>query len=48
MNQSLNALPTPICQPKDITFLYLASPLGRYVTVTILDVALGANARYTA
>ena len=49
-NQMMNALPVPILQPEDIASgaLYFASPLGRYVSGTIVDIALGSNARYTA
>ncbi len=49
-NQMMNALPVPILQPEDIASgaLFLASPLGRYVSGTIVDIALGSNARYTA
>ncbi len=46
----MRPLPVPILQPEDIASgaLYLASPLARYVTGTVIDIALGSNAHYTA
>ena len=37
-------------QPSDVTgtVVFLASPDARYITGAVIDVAAGANARYTA
>ena len=45
-----NALPIGILQPEDVAdgVLFLVSERARYVTGAVLDVAAGANARYTA
>ncbi len=50
MNAMMNALPTAILAPEDIASgpLYPAFPLGRFGSGTVLDIALGSNARYTA
>lgn len=43
-------LPVGLLEPEDMagTVVYLASPAARYVTGQVIDVAAGANARYTA
>lgn len=45
-----NALPVVLLEPSDIadSALFLVSPGARYITGAVLDVAAGANARYTA
>jgi NAD(P)-dependent dehydrogenase (short-subunit alcohol dehydrogenase family) len=44
-----HALPVGALQPEDIggTVVFLASPAARYITGAVIDVAAGANARYT-
>lgn len=46
MNLQMSALPVPVLDPEDIAagVLYLAPSLSRYVTGTILDIALGTKA----
>ena len=50
MNLQMSALPQPVLDPEDIAagVLYLASSLSRYVSGTVIDIALGTNAHYTA
>jgi NAD(P)-dependent dehydrogenase (short-subunit alcohol dehydrogenase family) len=45
-----NALPIVLLKPSDVadSVLFLVSPQARYITGAVLDVAAGANARYTA
>jgi len=45
-----NALPIAVLEPSDVaeSVVFLVSPQARYVTGAVLDVAAGANARYTA
>lgn len=47
--QDYNALPVLLLEPSDIadSVVFLASPKARYITGAVLDVAAGANARYT-
>lgn len=46
----LHTLPVGILEPEDITgtAVFLASPAARHITGAVIDVAAGANARYTA
>lgn len=48
--EEYNALPVLLLEPEDIadSVGFLASPQARYITGAVLDVAAGANARYTA
>lgn len=48
--RAYNALPVGIIDPSDVAdgVLFLVSDRARYVTGAVLDVAAGANARYTA
>lgn len=48
--EQYHALPVGSLQPSDIagTVVFLASPGARYITGAVIDVAAGANARYTA
>jgi NAD(P)-dependent dehydrogenase (short-subunit alcohol dehydrogenase family) len=50
LRESYHALPVGILEPEDIAdgVLFLVSPKARHVTGITLDVAAGANARYTA
>ncbi|MEM8723414.1 MAG: SDR family oxidoreductase [Cyanobacteria bacterium P01_G01_bin.39] len=43
-------LPVGLLEPEDIggTVVYLASPAAKYITGAVIDIAAGANARYTA
>jgi SDR family mycofactocin-dependent oxidoreductase len=45
-----NALPVAVLEPSDVaeSVVFLVSPQARYITGAVLDVAAGANARYTA
>lgn len=45
-----NALPVAVLEPSDVanSIVFLVSPQARYITGAVLDVAAGANARYTA
>lgn len=47
--QEYNALPVLLLEPSDIadSVVFLASPKARNITGAVLDVAAGANARYT-
>lgn len=47
---SYHALPVGALQPQDIagSVVFLASPAARFITGAVIDVAAGANARYTA
>lgn len=47
---SYHALPVGALQPEDVAgaVVFLASPGARYITGAVIDVAAGANARYTA
>ena len=49
-SEQYHALPVGALQPEDIggTVVFLASPAARYITGAVIDVAAGANARYTA
>lgn len=46
----LHTLPVGILEPEDMTgtAVFLASPAAKYITGAVIDVAAGANARYTA
>lgn len=48
--EQYHALPVGGLEPSDIaaTVVFLASPGARYITGAVIDVAAGANARYTA
>jgi|GEM_PF-168693 len=50
LRANYHALPVGILEPEDVAdaAVFLASPGARYVTGQVLDVAAGANARYTA
>lgn len=45
-----NALPIGILEPSDVadSVVFLVSPQAKYLTGITLDVAAGANAKYTA
>ena len=45
-----NALPVLLLEPEDIadSVVFLVSPQAKYITGAVIDVAAGANARYTA
>ena len=45
-----NALPVLLLEPEDIadSVVFLVSPQAKYITGTVIDVAAGANAKYTA
>lgn len=47
--RQVHALPVDILEPEDVAgaVVFLASPAARYITGAVLDVAAGANARYT-
>jgi NAD(P)-dependent dehydrogenase (short-subunit alcohol dehydrogenase family) len=42
-------MPVGILEPEDIagTVVFLASPSARYIRGEVIDIAAGANARYT-
>ena len=46
---SYNALPVLLLEPSDIadSVVFLVSPKARYITGAVIDVAAGANAKYT-
>ena len=46
---SYNALPVILLEPEDVadSVVFLASPQAKYITGAVIDVAAGANARYT-
>ena len=50
LEANYHALPVGLLEPEDIagTVVYLASPAARYITGAVIDIAAGANARYTA
>ncbi len=50
LRANYHALPAGALEPEDVAgaVVYLASPAARFVTGHVLDVAAGANARYTA
>jgi NAD(P)-dependent dehydrogenase (short-subunit alcohol dehydrogenase family) len=50
LNTKMHALPIPVVEPEDVAnaIVFLASEQARYITGTVLDVAAGSNARYTA
>lgn len=50
LKANYHKLPVGLLEPEDMagTVVYLASPAARYVTGQVVDVAAGANTRYTA
>ena len=50
LQANYHQLPIGLLEPEDIagTVVFLASPAARYITGVTIDVAAGANARYTA
>ena len=50
LQANYHQLPIGLLEPEDIagTVVFLASPAARYITGAVIDVAAGANARYTA
>ena len=48
--EEYNALPVLLLEPSDVadSVVFLVSPQVKYITSTVIDVAAGANARYTA
>lgn len=48
--QEYNALPVLLLEPPDVaqSVVFLVSPQARYISGAVLDVAAGANAKYTA
>ena len=50
LQANYHQLPVGLLEPEDIagTVVFLASPAAKYITGTTIDIAAGANARYTA
>ena len=50
LKANYHSLPVGLLEPEDIggTVVYLASPAAKYITGAVIDIAAGANARYTA
>ncbi|MDJ0593744.1 MAG: SDR family oxidoreductase [Pleurocapsa sp. MO_226.B13] len=50
LQANYHQLPVGLLEPEDIarTVVFLASPAAQYITSITIDVAAGANARYTA
>jgi NAD(P)-dependent dehydrogenase (short-subunit alcohol dehydrogenase family) len=50
LNSRMHTLPIPAIEPENVAdaIVFLASEQAKYITGTILDVAAGSNARYTA
>ena len=50
LKANYHQLPVGLLEPEDIagTVTYLASPAAKYITGAVIDIAAGANARYTA
>jgi len=50
LKANYHKMPVGILEPEDIagTVVFFASPAARYITGEVIDIAAGANARYTA